>query len=231
MDNSRTFVIGDIHSHYDEMIELFEIVNFNFDNDTLISLGDLVDRGTKPIEVIETLIQIKNFIFILGNHDDWCYQFLKNNHKPIEWITHGGRTTLNAYMANMEVINSHIDFFEKAKLFHVDNDRRLFIHGGYNHRIPFRLQTDSKELIWDRSLVLTAMEYDQMNLKFDEFSEIFVGHTPTQFIKETKPKKLSNLWMLDTGVYISGTLTMMNVETKEFWQTNGHKKKNKNQSG
>jgi len=37
------------------MIEMIECIKFNFDTDTLICLGDLVDRGSKPIEVIETL--------------------------------------------------------------------------------------------------------------------------------------------------------------------------------
>lgn len=220
MGKARKFVIGDIHSHYDEMTELFEFVQFNFDVDILISLGDLVDRGPKPLEVIETLMQIENFIHILGNHDDWCYQYLKDNSQPIEWISQGGETTYNAYENNQEVKDSHLEFFKKAKLYHIDEDARLFVHGGYNHRIPFNLQNENKELlIWDRSLVLTAMELDQYRVEFNEFTEIFIGHTPTQFIKESTPKRLSNLWMLDTGVYISGKLTIMNIETKEFWQS------------
>jgi serine/threonine protein phosphatase 1 len=220
MTNKRKFVIGDIHSHHDEMMELFEMVNFDFDNDTLISLGDLVDHGPNPIEVIETLLKIKNFIHILGNHDEWCYQYLVTKDQPHEWISQGGKSTLNAYLNNQVYQERHIFFFEKARLYYVDNENRLFVHGGFNHRIPFNLQLDNKELlIWDRSLVLTAIEYDQDNQTFPEFSEIFVGHTPTQFIKENIPKKFSNLWMLDTGVYISGKLTIMNIETKEYWQS------------
>ena len=230
MTSERKFVIGDIHSHYDEMMELFEIVNFDFDNDILVSLGDLVDRGPNPIEVIETLIKIKNFIHILGNHDEWCYQYLVNKNQPPEWISQGGKSTLNAYQSNLEYQASHISFFEKARLYYIDDANRLFVHGGFNHRIPFNLQLNNKELlIWDRSLVLTAMEYEQYNQTFNEFSEIFVGHTPTQFIKESYPTKFSNLWMLDTGVYISGKLSIMNIETKEFWQSNS--KENKNQHG
>jgi serine/threonine protein phosphatase 1 len=218
---ARTFVIGDIHSHYDQLIEALNCVNFNIKTDTLISLGDLIDRGPKPIEVIEKLMQLKNFIHILGNHDDWCLQFLKTGNTPFEWISQGGKTTLDAYKNDPKLIKKHIDFFEKAKLYYIDKERRLFVHGGYNHRIPFDLQIDNKELIWDRSLLFTAMEYEQSNLKFNEFHEIFVGHTPTQFIKESTPKKFSNLWMLDTGVFISGKLTIMNVETKEYWQSKG----------
>ena len=227
MTKERKFVIGDIHSHYDEMMELFEMVNFDFNNDTLISLGDLVDRGPNPIEVIETLKRIKKFIHILGNHDEWCYQYLLNNNQPSEWVSQGGKTTINAYMNNPEYSEKHITFFERARLYYIDSDNRLFVHAGFNQRIPINLQGENKELlIWDRSLVLTAMEYEQYDQTFTEFKEIFVGHTPTQFIKEELPKKFSNLWMLDTGVYISGKLTIMNIDTKEFWQSTSKSKKN-----
>lgn len=224
MTNERNFVIGDIHSHYKEMMELLETVKFDFDSDTLISLGDLVDRGPNPIEVIETLMKIKKFTHVLGNHDEWCYQYLLNDNLSKEWLSQGGQSTLNAYNVNPEYKIDHRLFFEKAKLYFIDHKNRLFVHGGFNHRIPFELQLDNKELlIWDRSLVLTAMEYEQYNQTFTEFMEIFVGHTPTQFIKEDIPQKFSNLWMLDTGVYISGKLTIMNIETKEFWQSKSRK--------
>ncbi len=39
----RTLVIGDIHGHYDELMELFDRVNFQFKTDVLVSLGDLID--------------------------------------------------------------------------------------------------------------------------------------------------------------------------------------------
>ena len=221
MEKERKFVIGDIHSHYDEMMELFEIVQFDFDKDTLISLGDLVDRGPKPIEVVEEVMKIKNFIHILGNHDEWCYQYLLNNNSPREWIVHGGQSTHDAYENNPEYRERHLSFFEKAKLYYVDEKNRLFVHGGFNPEIPFNLQRDKKELlIWDRSLFQTAMKNEKKNRVFPEFSEIFIGHTPTQLIEENIPKKFGNLWMLDTGVYLSGKLTLMNIETREFWQSN-----------
>jgi serine/threonine protein phosphatase 1 len=221
MGNVRKFVIGDIHSHYDEFIEVLDRAGFQYDNDLLISLGDLVDRGPKPIEVVEKVMQIKNFIHILGNHDEWCYQFLKYDYKPYIWTSQGGMSTVNAYSKKPEMIKKHREFFEKAKLYHIDEESRLFVHGGYNWEIPFKEQSHDKELlIWDRSLFSKAIEYDQSGKTFDEFKEIFIGHTPTQHIGSTVPKKLSNLWMLDTGIYLFGKLTIMNIETKEYWQSN-----------
>ncbi|MEJ2595052.1 MAG: metallophosphoesterase [bacterium] len=220
MLKGRKFVIGDIHSHHKQLIEVFERAEFDFEKDTLISLGDLVDRGPNPIEVIETLMQVKNFIHILGNHDEWCLQYLLHNEQPYVWLAQGGDTTLSAYLKNREKINSHIAFFLKAKLFHIDRENRLFVHAGFNPNMPFVEQIERKDiLIWDRSLVHTAMDYHLTGKRFAGFSEIFVGHTPTQIIRETSPQQFSNLWMLDTGVYLSGILTLMEIETKEYWQS------------
>ena len=60
MTKPRNFVIGDIHGYYDKLIELLDVVKFRFDNDILISLGDITDRGHEPIEVIEKLMQVNN---------------------------------------------------------------------------------------------------------------------------------------------------------------------------
>ncbi|MFO7868032.1 MAG: metallophosphoesterase [Bacteroidales bacterium] len=220
----REFVTGDIHGHYNEMLELLEMVKFNFNS--LICLGDLVDRGSKPIQVIETLMRMKHLTCILGNHDEWCYQYLVNNSQPIDWLLQGGQTTLNAYIDNPVYIQRHISFFEKAMLYSIDEENRLFVHGGFNHHIPFNLQRDNKELVtWDRSLVNAAMEYEKYDCVFTEFNEIFVGHTPTQFIKYDYPLKISNLWMLDTGVSFSRKIAIMNIETKDFWQSTSESNK------
>lgn len=220
MSAFRRFVIGDIHGHYAELMRLFYDVNFQYKKDLLISLGDLVDRGPHSIQVIEELKKVDNFIHILGNHDDWCYRYLKFGEISAVWQHQGGKITLAEYVANPNFKESHCSFFENAKLFFIDEDSRLFVHGGYNCRIPFNIQTNDKEtLIWDRSLVCIAMEYAMENKRFSEFSEIYVGHTATQFLGFDFPKQISNVWMLDTGVFHSGKLSLMNIETKEYYQT------------
>jgi serine/threonine protein phosphatase 1 len=219
MENQRKFVIGDIHGHFDPMMELFERVNFRFNEDSLISLGDLVDRGPKPIEVIETLMRIRHFIHILGNHDEWCHQYLITEEVEPIWIVQGGADTLRAYKKSPEVIKRHIEFFEKAKLYHIDAQTRLFVHGGFNPKVPFYLQKEHKStLLWDRTLLEAAYKYHEANKTFNEFTEIFIGHTPTLYKGEAEPIHLANLWMLDTGVHQSGKLTLMDIESKEYWQ-------------
>ena len=51
------------------------------------------------------------------------------------------------------------------------------------------------------------------------FTEIFIGHTPTTRINKTTPVNKANVWNLDTGAAFKGPLTVMDVHTKEYWQS------------
>ena len=64
----RKFIIGDIHGCYDELIELTEKIGLT-DNDMLISLGDIVDRGNKSKEVYEYFLNRPNSKVLIGNHE------------------------------------------------------------------------------------------------------------------------------------------------------------------
>lgn len=64
----KTFVIGDIHGCYDELIALFNKIHLN-ENDLVISLGDIVDRGNKSKEVYEYLKARPNTVVLMGNHE------------------------------------------------------------------------------------------------------------------------------------------------------------------
>ncbi len=47
-----TYLIGDVHGCYDELIALLEQVEFNPDTDTLWLTGDPVARGPGSLEVL-----------------------------------------------------------------------------------------------------------------------------------------------------------------------------------
>ena len=64
----KTFVVGDIHGCYDELIDLIKKMGVDAD-DTLVSVGDIVDRGNKSKEVYEYFINRPNSKVIVGNHE------------------------------------------------------------------------------------------------------------------------------------------------------------------
>ena len=82
-------------------------------------------------------------------------------------------------------------------------------------------QQNLETLVWDRELLQDAMEKHSYNpgFKYEPFDEIFLGHTTTQMFGITEPLHFCNVWALDTGAGWSGKLTMMNVETKKYWQS------------
>ena len=51
------------------------------------------------------------------------------------------------------------------------------------------------------------------------FSEIYIGHTPVTRIGHTKPVNVANVWNVDTGAAFKGPLTIMDIDTKEIWQS------------
>ena len=64
------YVIGDVQGCYDELIALTNKIKFDPDKDKLIFAGDLVNRGTKSLEVLNFCIKNKKSIkAVLGNHD------------------------------------------------------------------------------------------------------------------------------------------------------------------
>jgi serine/threonine protein phosphatase 1 len=51
------------------------------------------------------------------------------------------------------------------------------------------------------------------------YHEIYIGHTPVTKIGKTVPVHKACVWNMDTGAAFMGPLTIMDVDTKEFWQS------------
>lgn len=65
-----TYIIGDVHGCYDELIALLNQVNFRPEADTLWLTGDLVARGPKSLEVLRYVRNLGDSVrIVLGNHD------------------------------------------------------------------------------------------------------------------------------------------------------------------
>lgn len=133
----RRFVIGDIHGEYERLIACLKDVDFDYENDQLIQLGDVVDRGAKSYEVVEELLKIKNLIAIRGNHDETWYESVRLGTRNILY-DQGGRETLLSYTrAGCEndptkIPDTHKEFFKNQLPYYVDENNWCFVHGGFN---------------------------------------------------------------------------------------------------
>lgn len=60
----NTYVMSDIHGCYDEMLEMFNKINFS-ENDQLIIAGDYIDRGRQSYEMLRWLENAPDNILLL----------------------------------------------------------------------------------------------------------------------------------------------------------------------
>src|SRR5579862_9488446 len=101
MGAARTFVIGDIHGCVDEVNCLLDALAPTAD-DTVVCLGDYIDRGPASKGVIDRLIRLRRegprCVFLKGNHEDMFLGFLGEGGAFGEaFLANGGAHTLRSY--------------------------------------------------------------------------------------------------------------------------------------
>ena len=69
------YAISDLHGEYDKYLAMLRKINFS-DSDQLYVLGDVVDRGKKPVEILQDMRRRPNVIPIMGNHDKMAIDVL-----------------------------------------------------------------------------------------------------------------------------------------------------------
>lgn len=224
--NMKTYVIGDIHGSLKALIQVLERSPVK-KGDRLIFIGDYVDGWSESSELIEYLLSIENTyecIFLKGNHDEWCKNFLFTGQQPLIWTQQGGQATLNSYRKTGYFLeDSHKHFFKKLHNYYIDEDNRAFVHGGYTSPKGLGHESYQSDYYWDRNLwqmyALPSKNSKDLPKLLRPHEEIFIGHTATTNWNTTKPMNACNVWNIDTGAGWEGVLTIMDVESKEYWQS------------
>lgn len=209
---SKTFVIGDIHGAYRALTQCLERSGFDYEKDSLIALGDVADGWPQTKSCIDELLKIRNLTYIFGNHDFWTLEWMESGTIEPVWYEQGGKATIDSYAE--EIPPEHVSFLKKALPYYIENDR-LFVHAGINPRQPIERQT-LHTFLWDRDLARTALSLYQnkTDQKLTDYQEIYIGHTPVPYLH---PIQSGGIWLMDTGAGWSGVLSIMNIDTKEFW--------------
>ncbi len=230
---NRKLVIGDIHGGLQALLQIIDSAKVS-KNDTLIFLGDYVDGWSESAAVLDYLIALQEnqqCVFIRGNHDqlllDWLSGNKENFNKKL-WFQHGGEATVLSYKnCTKETKEKHLRFLQSLKDYYLDEENRLFIHAGFTNIKGVDYEYFKPLFYWDRTLWETALAMDK-NLKKNAitypnrlkiYKEIYIGHTPVTKIKETIPVNKACVWNIDTGAAFKGKLTIMDIATKEFWQS------------
>ena len=212
----RLLVIGDIHGFLTPLNLLLDHLKPDLE-DTLVTLGDYIDRGPQSKDVLLKLIQLKtltNLQMLIGNHDLMFLESIHFKRFNTDWLLYGGLQTLESFgvdLANpdFQLFDAKIvDFLKSECSRYWEDEKHIFVHAGVDPSLPLDQQTD-KLLFWDK--------LDPNFSGHQSGKKVVCGHT-----RQTsgQPLNLKNLLCLDTNVYGGGWLTCCDLNSMEYWQAN-----------
>jgi len=170
------WVIGDIHGQFLTLKKLISKLNLG-ENDKIISLGDLIDRGPDSSSVLQLFHDDSMFHFIRGNHEDMMINCLRQNKDNFweSWFRKGGLQTMESFGKRWDEQIEDWCYFLSTSPSEIVLKKYRLIHAGVN---PLKSLDDQNEedRLWSRDIF-------KFNSAPDPERQIFIGHTPTQTIE------------------------------------------------
>lgn len=208
-DWRNIWVVGDLHGCYTNLMTQLGRMDFDPAQDLLISVGDLIDRGTENVECLE-LITMPWFRAVRGNHEQMMIDGLSEHGNVNHWVANGGGWFFCLdYDKEILAKSLALKAAELPLIIElVTGDRKVVIcHADYPHdEYEFDKPVPAEMVIWNRKRVNNALEYGRVS----EISgaDLFIfGHTPVRI-----PLTCSNQMYIDTGAVFCGNLTMEQVQ-------------------
>jgi len=220
----RLLAIGDIHGchiAFETLLRHLAIAP----NDTVVVLGDVIDRGPGTRQVIDRLLELRQqcwLIFLMGNHEELFLDCLRTEGIPEPaagwrdsastalWMGLGGLETLKSYGRHAEesgeIPQEHIDFL-KSGLDYFETETTVFVHANLEPGRPLA-QQKPESLRWSR-----LTEWDP---PLPTGQRVICGHTS---------QKSGQVWVvngrvcIDTYVYGGGFLTALDVDRDLVYQS------------
>ncbi|MCF6239215.1 MAG: metallophosphoesterase [Candidatus Marinimicrobia bacterium] len=186
--------------------------------DTVIFLGDYIDRGPDSKKVVSCLVRLKKklprVITLLGNHESMFLRYLKGRDRRL-FLCNGGLSTLNSYGLDPShddahpgyIPDEHLAFFESL-LLNWEDEKNIYVHAGLQPGLHLSMQA-SDWCLW------AGDEFIYSSLGFGK--RVVFGHT---VFKEpyVKPEKIG----IDTGAVYGGSLTCLVLPDEKFIRVPGH---------
>ena len=208
-DYRHVYGVGDLHGEITKLNEALEEVKFDKEQDLLLSVGDLIDRGEDSLACL-SLIDEPWFESVMGNHEKMAFEALtsKSNEIIMHWFKNGG-----SWYVDTDTVRAGALILKAGQLPLIiefnDADRKILIcHADYPLNTYSREEFKGAEmhLLWSRERI-------QRILNGDEPTEIkgvhlaLFGHT-----KLSKPLQSSNQVYIDTGACYGNELTLVKIK-------------------
>jgi serine/threonine protein phosphatase 1 len=208
----RTFVIGDIHGCFDELMELTHLIHLQ-PEDELISLGDIVDRGNKSKEVFEYFRDRPNAVVLIGNHE----------RKHMNGVLSYAQEIVKVQMGN-----DYPDFIKwlSALPYYYDTTEALIVHAALEPELPVHAQKEEVlcgSTAGEKWLEKKYGEGINWATLYNSSQPVIYGH----HVKGDIPAIVNNTYGIDTGCCHGGFLTAIELPgfhihqvkaKKDYWK-------------
>jgi serine/threonine protein phosphatase 1 len=213
---TRYLAIGDIHGCINALTSLADFVGFR-DDDTIITLGDYVDRGPNSRAVLDFVIELgnhHNLVPLRGNHEIMMLDSREKKSWFQAWMTFGGDATLRSYAASADesgafadIPGAHIDFLENSLVSYYECESHFFVHANVDAKTALSEQSDAS-LYWKK--------YGDPERHCSD--KIMVcGHTAQ---RTGLPLSNEHSICIDTWAHGDGWLSCLDAESGTVWQAN-----------
>ena len=209
----KLWAVGDIHGCYNLLMTRLKEIGFDFENDLLVAVGDLVDRGTQNIQCIE-LLSKPWFTSVRGNHEDLCIGGLHNESYKRCHVANGGEWFY--VLDGQAMYNIAKTFAELPVVLEINHNGKKFgfVHGHIEQnnwdefketftQEPTAFRDPSELAMWGRERL---DEEKKQYTHVTGVDAVIMGHTVTQ-----KPCKRDNCYWIDTGAVHWGTMTILDL--------------------
>ncbi|QDA61343.1 metallophosphoesterase family protein [Hymenobacter jejuensis] len=189
------FVIGDVHGCYHTFMKLLQ--QWKPDEEILIQVGDLVDRGNYVPGTVAAAIALDlqhpgKAFFLKGNHEYGMIRHYGPQGPYAGWLQWGGKSTIQQYQVYSQLLLPHLIWLAQRPLVW-ENEHILISHAGVADTTnPYDLEHPDG-ILWRRG-PLKAVGKLQV-----------VGHTPTNGMPYEDHER--NAIYIDTGAYLGRYLT------------------------
>jgi serine/threonine protein phosphatase 1 len=217
----RTIAIGDVHGCSAALAAILDAIRPG-PADTLVPLGDYIDRGPDSRGVLDLLIALAGrclLVPLLGNHEEMLFAATRDREALRAWLACGGVASLRSYgwapggpprsLADW-VPRRHWDFLAGCRAYH-ETATHLFVHAGVLPDLPLDRQPGAA-LRWRVTDAATAAPHCSGKVAV-------VGHTP-QWSGEVLD--LGFLVCIDTNCHRGGWLTALDTGTGQVWQADSN---------
>lgn len=206
---SRLLAIGDIHGCATALDTLLDVVRVRHE-DTLVTLGDYVNRGPNSKGVLDRLCALQSqthLIPLRGNHELAMLDAFGSRDNFEFWLQMGGDATLRSYgITTLDGIpQPHLLFLRSLRSWH-ETENHFFVHANVWPEDDLEDQ-DYYILHWAK---LTSPQPRHKSGK-----TMICGHTPQ---RSGLPKNWGFAVCIDTAAARGGWLTCLDVRRGHYWQ-------------